>query len=590
MTKDASSHVTVRPLDQQIRYLPLTQQVVDYDKRYKKGWCYAKQPNRFLEQHATSAKTPDPAARATALVPGCGYGRNALHLSKLNYEVTGVDTSLAGIEKAGLLYRSFPDLPPPTFVHADINDYPLAPNSFDLIVLIYTPLLAAFPKLFAALKPGGRIILECFAPLMHDLNLKNNTNYGPPLASLLSVQALVATMPRLLLEIASEETIELHEGSFHRVKEAGVLRVVGRKSRWDAICDAVTPDPDYRPDGDLYLANAPAILQKSLQFAREHAICCYCWTPQCHCARLRQVYEQRAVRAEVRPFSVTIVTHPVEFMRGTNTTRILPDILAAFSVDAAVHIVGSSPALPDFSHCHLLYPGGTPISEVPSATPLHLLVPDGTWAHTKAMLATFPQLSALPRVSLLDGDVAEYESRLIETLNAGSGKGRITTAEAVGMAVGGGVLARVKEGVGVVSGEYQRRVDEWTAAMEGLGGGESTCESAPERTLALTKRLEQYAVGKDVPLNIAGVRWCRVCGVGMGSGKRMTAHVRGRKHCENVALRARGMNCSEAGDAEIWTSCCKAVMAAELAEPGDWAVTMVEREVKEAKEEEVRTR
>jgi protein-L-isoaspartate(D-aspartate) O-methyltransferase len=592
--------VTIKHLDQSIRYLPLKPQTVDYDSRYKKGWCYNKQPNVFLEQSATPVPF-NSVGDLTALVPGCGYGRNALHLSKLGYSVTGVDLSKVGIDKTTSLYKTalLQDptltLPEPTFVCSDFADFELVPNTYDLICLVYAPL--GLSRLYSALKPGGVLIVECFAPRMHELNVRNNTNYGPPLPHLISLKDVKSNMPRLHLEVASEETIELSEGSFHRVKEAGVVRVVGRKLRFDAVCDEVTAGSFSATPlaGDLYLSRASNILSASVEFAAAHGICSYCWSSRCHCNLLRSVFDR--AREQGRPQSsrkikVTIVTHPVEFMRGTNTTRVLPDILSAFGVEVTVHVLGSA----DFilrDGGMLLYPGGELVDDLKfedkeeekvRSSELHIVVPDGTWAHTKSMLENLPCLQPLkqhPFLSLNESKLATYESELIEVLNAGSGMGRITTAEAVGMAVGtliddDRVLESVREGVHVVSGEYRKRTEAWEAERT----ASEDCSAESEALSELTRRMEQHAhsVSGAVP-GLEGVRWCRVCGVGMGSGKRMAAHIKGKKHCELVARRARSENAQRTDDLTdeaIWKDHCEEVMRGELAEAGDYAVAVVE--------------
>ena len=109
-------------------------------------------PNAFVEQICSSL-TP-----GTALDLAAGEGRNALWLAELGWEVTAVDFSSVGLEKArrAAVARG---------VHleteeADLTSYEPARDRFDLVLIVYLHLGAAeLPPIIEgaarAVAPGG---------------------------------------------------------------------------------------------------------------------------------------------------------------------------------------------------------------------------------------------------------------------------------------------------------------------------------------------------------------------------------------------------------------------------------------------------
>jgi hypothetical protein len=93
--------------------------------------------------------------------------------------------------------------------------------------------------LWGLLSGGGVLVLECFGEAMHDVNVEMGTNYGPGLWELLGLKMVREEMGRLRLDLGVEEERELMEGSFHRVKRAALVRVVGRKDWWDGVVEGV---------------------------------------------------------------------------------------------------------------------------------------------------------------------------------------------------------------------------------------------------------------------------------------------------------------------------------------------------------------
>jgi DTW domain-containing protein YfiP len=126
---------------------------------------------------------------------------------------------------------------------------------------------------------------------------------------------------------------------------------------------------------------------------------------------------------------VLLLQHPSEVDHALNTAR-----LAAFGLNNAQLIVGEVfedlPELLDQPgyQARLLFPGAEaqPLRAYePSADPLLLVVPDGTWRKARKLLHLNPLLAALPRVTLAEGGVSRYR------LRKAPGPGALSTVEAI---------------------------------------------------------------------------------------------------------------------------------------------------------------
>ena len=107
----------------------------EWDRRYAgRELVWTSEPNRFLVQEAESL-TP-----ARALDLACGEGRNAVWLAERGWQVTGVDFSAVGIEKA----RQLEDARGVhvEWVIADLLNYRAEAQGFDLVIVFYLQLPA----------------------------------------------------------------------------------------------------------------------------------------------------------------------------------------------------------------------------------------------------------------------------------------------------------------------------------------------------------------------------------------------------------------------------------------------------------------
>jgi SAM-dependent methyltransferase len=198
-----------------------------WDQRYgEPGFAYGTRPNDFLAEQAHQIPAGGRVCELAA-----GEGRNAVYLAELGYDVTAVDSSLVGLEKArtlacerGVAIRT---------VHRDLADFDLGSGQWDGIVSIFAHvpvplrerLHAAIP---AALNPGGCLVLEAYTP-QHPLMLGRG---GPPAERIdlfMSLPVLRKELMGLDFEIGQEVERSIEEGIYHQGHSA-VVQVLGRKS------------------------------------------------------------------------------------------------------------------------------------------------------------------------------------------------------------------------------------------------------------------------------------------------------------------------------------------------------------------------
>ena len=196
-----------------------------WDERYQTPeYIFGDQPCQWLimNQHRLPQS-------GKALALGDGEGRNGVFLAELDFEVTSVDLSEGGLNKARDLARKR-GVTIQT-VQADLEHYEIEAESQDLIVSIYCHLPYAIRKLVhkraeVALKPGGLIILEAF----HHSQLKYQSG-GPKTTDLLyDLDALLDDFQTLQILEAFDGLCYLDEGARHSGL-GHIVRLVLQKSK-----------------------------------------------------------------------------------------------------------------------------------------------------------------------------------------------------------------------------------------------------------------------------------------------------------------------------------------------------------------------
>lgn len=117
------------------------------------------QPSQFIVDWAAAMASACPSPRR-ALDLAMGRGRHALVLAEHGFRVFGVDVNLDAVRGAvaqaaahGLVVRGW---------CADLTEFPLARERFELIVVTRYLQRDLFPSLRDALTPGGVLLYETF--------------------------------------------------------------------------------------------------------------------------------------------------------------------------------------------------------------------------------------------------------------------------------------------------------------------------------------------------------------------------------------------------------------------------------------------
>jgi SAM-dependent methyltransferase len=193
-----------------------------WDERYRADELVWKaEPNRFLVEEVAGR------APGRALDLACGEGRNALWLAERGSQVTAVDFSAVGLEKARrLAFERGLEL---VLVEADVLEWGPPAASFDLVVVMYLHLPAGarrrvLQRAASALALGATLLV-----VGHDsTNLSEGVGGPQDPAVLFSPEDIVGDLDGLDIERA------------HRVRRP-VATDDGEVDAIDAIVRAVRP-------------------------------------------------------------------------------------------------------------------------------------------------------------------------------------------------------------------------------------------------------------------------------------------------------------------------------------------------------------
>ncbi|MFC0410285.1 class I SAM-dependent methyltransferase [Roseomonas elaeocarpi] len=189
-----------------------------WDARYgQQGFTFGAAPNLYLRSLQPRLR---PGMRALSL--GDGEGRNGVWLAEQGLEVTSLDWSEVGLEKArtlaaarGVALRS---------ECADLTRWCWPAEGYDLVAWIFVHLPPADRALvadraMAALRPGGLLAVEAFTPAQ-----EGRRSGGPRDPALLPTGAELRHLFRNLIVLEClEGTVRLDEGPRHQ-GEAEVVR------------------------------------------------------------------------------------------------------------------------------------------------------------------------------------------------------------------------------------------------------------------------------------------------------------------------------------------------------------------------------
>ncbi|MGB2675960.1 MAG: class I SAM-dependent methyltransferase [Candidatus Acidiferrum sp.] len=194
-----------------------------WDERFAQAEpVYGKQPNAYLRAQAHRFS---PGCKI--LVPGDGYGRNGLWLARQGFQVTTVDLSSVGVERARKSAQAASLTM--TIEEADLATWAWPTGEFDAVasIFLHLPLdlrLQIHLHMLGALKQGGLLIIAAFTPAQ-----LQHSSGGPKQVELLYTAEILRNdfAGAELLELLEVE-INLDEGRLHRGR-AAVVHGVFRK-------------------------------------------------------------------------------------------------------------------------------------------------------------------------------------------------------------------------------------------------------------------------------------------------------------------------------------------------------------------------
>lgn len=180
-----------------------------WDERYSaKEYAYGTEPNGFLAANFSSI----PKGRVLSLAEG--EGRNAVFLAKQGYDVTAVDASRVGLDKARKLAEENGVVI--EFIQADLAEYDPGVEKWDGIVSIFCPLpspirIQLYRKIEAGLKRNGVFLLEAYTPDQ----LTHGTGGGNSPDTMQTAESLRRELPGLRFRHLVELEREVIEGIYH---------------------------------------------------------------------------------------------------------------------------------------------------------------------------------------------------------------------------------------------------------------------------------------------------------------------------------------------------------------------------------------
>lgn len=194
-----------------------------WDQRYSKpGYAYGTEPNDFLRAEASRL-------HGSVLSLGEGEGRNGVFLASLGLDVTGVDGSAIGLEKARTLATTRG-----VRLHtvlADLASWDPGVEAWDGMVSIWCHLppelrRTVHRRVVRGLRPGGVFLLEAYTPRQ----LQFGTGGPPSAAMMYDAATLREDLAGLNVVHAEERDRVVHEGELHEGMSA-VVQLVAVKPR-----------------------------------------------------------------------------------------------------------------------------------------------------------------------------------------------------------------------------------------------------------------------------------------------------------------------------------------------------------------------
>ena len=199
-----------------------------WDARYSEdGFAYGDRPSRLLMGWSDTISDQG----GHALVPACGEGRDAVYLARLGLDVTAVDMSAAGLDKAEQLAERHGVSVTP--VKADLLAWDWPTGEMDVVAAMFAHMPSHVrgefhARMAAALKPGGYVFVEGFTKAQSQYQMRYKSG-GPPDPDMLYAETDLPDYFGDLEQLALWTGVEtLTEGPYH-TGPAAMLRAAYRK-------------------------------------------------------------------------------------------------------------------------------------------------------------------------------------------------------------------------------------------------------------------------------------------------------------------------------------------------------------------------
>lgn len=198
-----------------------------WDKRYDtEDYVYGTEPSRFLKFNTEFLNSGD-----KVLAVADGEGRNSVFMAEQGLNVTAMDSSSVGLEKARQLAKE--QKVNVDFQLADLKGYAWGAAQYDVVAAIFIQFAdpafraAIFDGMERALKPGGVLMLHGYTPKQIEL-----CTGGPPVPELLYTRDMLADRfaDWEILRLEDYEA-ELQEGPGHSGRSALIDLIARRPER-----------------------------------------------------------------------------------------------------------------------------------------------------------------------------------------------------------------------------------------------------------------------------------------------------------------------------------------------------------------------
>jgi SAM-dependent methyltransferase len=194
-----------------------------WNKRYQDtDFVYGTQPNVYFKEQINLLKP------GSLILPADGEGRNAVYAASKGWDVTAVDYSKEGRDKALQLANAKSVKIQYHLSDLSVFDFPVV--TYDAVAFIYVHLPRSiietvYQNVINSLKKGATVIVEVYS-----INQLGRDSGGPQDERVLYTKnRLKELLSGTEIQFLEEQEIELNEGKYHNGK-AMVLRALATRS------------------------------------------------------------------------------------------------------------------------------------------------------------------------------------------------------------------------------------------------------------------------------------------------------------------------------------------------------------------------